>query len=195
MLNIIRQYDLELFTPDDLNTIKDYQDVLLVDEEGLEILRNYYDVNPTNYYVVNDEASIYRFIIRVFGIKDVKVLQIGLDVGKRLAYAILCDNLLLKAGYVSRPKDLIEVLRKFRDYLMPEKVVVKLGSSSGISSQKLEIFLRDLLLSGFEVIVADESNSSFKTWNTLTGYRMKFTTDIHAALNIAFREGVKVSRL
>ncbi|MCS7107846.1 MAG: hypothetical protein RMH77_06665 [Sulfolobales archaeon] len=167
---------------------------MLVDEEGLEVLKSH-NIYPNNYYLINDDASIYRFITKAFGIKEVKVLQVGLDVGRRLAYAILCDNLLLKAGYISRPKDLIETVVRFRDYLMPDKVVVKLGNSSGVLSQKLETLLKDLILFGFEVVVADESNSSAKVWNTLMGYKTRFTTDIHAALNIAFREGVKVSKV
>lgn len=190
----MKNYGIKLFVPEDINSLKNYRGELLVDGEGLDLLKNYLGINPVNYYLIRDDASIYRFIVKVFGIKDVKVLQVGMDVGRRLAYVILCDNILLKAGYISRLKDLIETVEKFREILTPSRVVIKLGSSTGTNNQKINIFMRELILSGFEVVVADESNSSSKTWSRLNGYKTKFTTDIHAALNIAFREGVRFSK-
>jgi len=194
VLNAVKNYGIKIFVPEDINSLKNYRDVLLVDDEGLDILRTRLGINPVNHYLIHDDASIYRFIVKVFGIKDVRVLQVGMDVGRRLAYVILCDNILLKAGYISRLKDLIETVEEFRKILTPSKVVIKLGSSAGTNNQKINMFVRELILSGFEVVVADESNSSSKTWNKLDGYKIKFTTDIHAALNIAFREGVKFSK-
>lgn len=189
----MKNYNIKLFVPNDVKSLKNYRE-LLVDREGLSILKDYLDINTLNYYLVDGNDSIYKFIVRVFGIEDVKVLQVGVDVGRRLAYAILCDNLLLKAGYVSRLRDLIEDLRRLKEILTPSETIVKIGSSTAGSDQKVNYIMRELITSGFEVIVINEDNSSSKVWNILNGYKTKFTTDMHAALNIAFRDGIKVSR-
>ncbi len=193
LLDTVKDFDIELFVPNDVKSLANYRDLLLVDDEGLEILKRCMDVGRVNYYLISDDASIYRFIVRAFGIEDVKVLQVGVDAGRRLAYVILSDNLLLKAGYIARLEDLIEIINRFRKFLTPAKVVVKLGSSTGNDDNKLDTLMKGLVRSGFEVIVADERNSSSRLWNPLSGYKTKFTTDMYAALNIVFREGVKVS--
>ncbi len=189
----MKNYDIRLFIPDDVKSLKNCNE-LLVDREGLDILKDYLDINSLNYYLISDDASIYRFVVRVFGVENVKVLQVGVDIGRRLAYVVLCDSLLLKAGYALSPKDLIEDLRRLREFLTPSETVVKVGSSIVNGGLKVNYLMRELLTSGFEVMVIDENSSSSKMWNILSGYKTRFTTDIHAALNIAFREGIRVSK-
>jgi len=190
LLDIAKDYGIEFYVPEDLTSIKSE---LLVDREGLNILRSLVDGKDLKYYLVSDRQSIYKFILKTFGVNDVKVLQVGVDLGSKLAYVIVCDNILLKAGYVDSLDDLILTIEDFRNHLTPDKIVVKLGNTPYSSDWGLDKVLSRLVSLGFEVMIADESRSSHKSQVRVYGFKTRFTADIYAALNLVFRDGVKVS--
>jgi hypothetical protein len=190
LLDIAKDYGIEFYVPEDLTSINDE---LLVDTEGLNILKDLVNGKELKYYLINSKQSIYKFILKTFGVKDVKVLQVGVDLGSKLAYVIVCDNVLLKAGYVDSLDDLILIIEDFKNYLKPDKVVVKLGNTPYSSDWGLDRVLSRLVSLGFEVMIIDESRSSHKTQVRVYGFKTRFTADIYAALNIVFRDGVKVT--
>ncbi len=190
LLDIAKDYGIEFYVPEDLTSINDE---LLVDTEGLNILKDLVNGKELKYYLINSKQSIYKFILKTFGVKDVKVLQVGVDLGSKLAYVIVCDNILLKAGYVDSLDDLIFIIEDFKNYLKPDKVVVKLGNTPYSSDWGLDRVLSRLVSLGFEVMIIDESRSSHKTQVRVYGFKTRFTADIYAALNIVFRDGVKVT--
>jgi hypothetical protein len=190
LLDIAKDYGIEFYVPEDLTSINDE---LLVDTEGLNILKDLVNGKELKYYLINSKQSIYKFILKTFGVKDVKVLQVGIDLGSKLAYVIVCDNILLKAGYVDSLDDLILIIEDFKNYLKPDKVVVKLGNTPYSSDWSLDRVLSRLVSLGFEVMIIDESRSSHKTQVRVYGFKTRFTADIYAALNIVFRDGVKVT--
>lgn len=190
LLDIAKDYGIEFYVPEDLTSINDE---LVVDTEGLNILKDLVNGKELKYYLINSKQSIYKFILKTFGVKDVKVLQVGVDLGSKLAYVIVCDNVLLKAGYVDCLDDLIFIIEDFKNYLKPDKVVVKLGNTPYSSDWGLDRVLSRLVSLGFEVMIIDESRSSHKTQVRVYGFKTRFTADIYAALNIVFRDGVKVT--
>jgi hypothetical protein len=190
LLDIAKDYGIEFYVPEDLTSINDE---LLVDTEGLNILKDLVNGKELKYYLISSKQSIYKFILKTFGVKDVKVLQVGVDLGSKLAYVIVCDNILLKAGYVDSLDDLILIIEDFKNYLKPDKVVVKLGNTPYSSDWGLDRVLSRLVSLGFEVMIIDESRSSHKTQVRVYGFKTRFTADIYAALNIVFRDGVKVT--
>lgn len=190
LLDIAKDYGIEFYVPEDLTSINDE---LLVDTEGLNILKDLVNGKELKYYLISSKQSIYKFILKTFGVKDVKVLQVGVDLGSKLAYVIVCDNVLLKAGYVDSLDDLILIIEDFKNYLKPDKVVVKLGNTPYSSDWGLDRVLSRLVSLGFEVMIIDESRSSHKTQVRVYGFKTRFTADIYAALNIVFRDGVKVT--
>jgi hypothetical protein len=190
LLDIAKDYGIEFYVPEDLTSINDE---LLVDTEGLNILKDLVNGKELKYYLINSKQSIYKFILKTFGVKDVKVLQVGVDLGSKLAYVIVCDKILLKAGYVDSLDDLILIIEDFKNYLKPDKVVVKLGNTPYSSDWGLDRVLSRLVSLGFEVMIIDESRSSHKTQVRVYGFKTRFTADIYAALNIVFRDGVKVT--
>jgi hypothetical protein len=190
LLDIAKDYGIEFYVPEDLTSINDE---LLVDTEGLNILKDLVNGKELKYYLISSKQSIYKFILKTFGVKDVKVLQVGVDLGSKLAYVIVCDNVLLKAGYVDSLDDLILIIEDFKNYLKPDKVVVKLGNTPYSSDWGLDRVLSRLVSLGFEVMIIDESRSSHKTQVRVYGFKTRFTADIYAALNIVFRDGVRVT--
>jgi hypothetical protein len=190
LLDIAKDYGIEFYVPEDLTSI---DDELLVDAEGLNILKDLVNGRELKYYLISSKQSIYKFILKTFGVKDVKVLQVGVDLGGKLAYVIVCDNILLKAGYVDSLDDLIPIIEDFKNYLKPDKVVVKLGNTPYSSDWSLDRVLSRLVSLGFEVMIIDESMSSHKTQVRVYGFKTRFTADIYAALNIVFRDGVRVT--
>jgi hypothetical protein len=190
LLDIAKDYGIEFYVPEDLTSI---DDELLVDTEGLNILKDLVNGRELKYYLISSKQSIYKFILKTFGVKDVKVLQVGVDLGSKLAYVIVCDNVLLKAGYVDSLDDLILIIEDFKNYLKPDKVVVKLGNTPYSSDWGLDRVLSRLVSLGFEVMIIDESRSSHKTQVRVYGFKTRFTADIYAALNIVFRDGVRVT--
>jgi hypothetical protein len=190
LLDIAKDYGIEFYVPEDLTSI---DDELLVDTEGLNILKDLVNGKELKYYLISSKQSIYKFILKTFGVKDVKVLQVGVDLGSKLAYVIVCDKILLKAGYVDSLDDLILIIEDFKNYLKPDKVVVKLGNTPYSSDWGLDRVLSRLVSLGFEVMIIDESRSSHKTQVRVYGFKTRFTADIYAALNIVFRDGVRVT--
>jgi len=190
LLDIAKDYGIEFYVPEDLTSINDE---LVVDTEGLNILKDLVNGKELKYYLISSKQSIYKFILKTFGVKDVKVLQVGVDLGSKLAYVIVCDNVLLKAGYVDSLDDLIFIIEDFKNYLTPDKVVVKLGNTPYSSDWGLDRVLSRLVSLGFEVMIIDESRSSHKTQVRVYGFKTRFTADIYAALNIVFRDGVRVT--
>jgi hypothetical protein len=190
LLDIAKDYGIDFYVPEDLTSINDE---LLVDTEGLNILKDLVNGKELKYYLISSKQSIYKFILKTFGVKDVKVLQVGVDLGSKLAYVIVCDNILLKAGYVDSLDDLILIIEDFKNYLTPDKVVVKLGNTPYSNNWGLDRVLSRLVSLGFEVMIIDESRSSHKTQVRVYGFKTRFTADIYAALNIVFRDGVKVT--
>jgi len=190
LLDIGKDYNIEFYVPEDLTGIKGE---LLVDPEGLNILKALVKSEDFKYHLISNKQSIYKFILKIFGIEDVKVLQVGVDLGSKLAYVIVCDNILLKAGYVDSLDDLVLTIEDFRNCLTPNKVIVKLGNTPHSSEWDLDKVLSKLISLGFEVMIADESKSSYKTQVRVYGFKTRFTADIYAALNLIFRDGVKVT--
>lgn len=187
--DVLRDYDLRFYVPRDISKVGD-SDVLVVDSEGLRVLYSIVGNNLPNYFLVNsNDISIYRPILNAYGIKELKIIQVGIDVGKRLAYVILCDRVLLRAGYVRSLRELINFINLLNNYLKPSKVIIKVGGYV----DEFEIhLLKNSLQRNYEVFLIDEQKSSTKTQLNLYGLKIRFTDDIYAALNIALRDGVKI---
>lgn len=162
-----------------------------MDTEGLNVLRTSLSCDSLpNYHIVSDEISLYRTILNILDISKVKVLQVGIDTGRQLAYVVLCDNILLKANYAKNVRELATFIRILEEGLKPARVVIKVGGPSGLS--ELYSVLMKFIPSRYELYLVDERNSSSRPQVNLYGLRKGFTRDIYAALNIALREGIRI---
>lgn len=191
--NLIKEYDLNVYVPDNIQDVR-LCDMLIVDSEGLSVLKNILHGNHVpRHHVVFDEFSVYTSILSIFNIDKVGAVQIGIDVGRQLAYVILCDDFLLKAGYVSSFRELVSFVKLLESYLKPTKVILKIGGR--ISTSMLYSELVRSLPPDYELYIVDEKNSSSRTRLNLRGLKKRFTRDLHAALNIALREGIRFASI
>lgn len=183
-LDCARRYGLEFSVPDTPSCAK--EEVLVVDEEAIKLL----NIRCGNYVIVN-ESNIESIIAKLMGIRESPVITVGLDLGSKIAYAILADNKLIDFGYVTT-EDLISKLSRLKRVLNPKKIITRIGMpSSDELINKLKEISEKLLEIGAEVYIVNEERSSspsklIRSFGDITGNLIK-NKDINAALNLALR--------
>jgi len=191
---LAKGFPLNYSIPDTLSDITGY-DVAIVDKEALRMIGSgtlRQNKNCT-VYVVGDEEDLIRVILRVIsgGSTDVQHIIAGVDLGSKIAYAILADDVLIGAGAVMTLDEFLNILTKLKRALRPLRAVVKVGlPSSDALYQLLLRLLEGVTASGYEVYVIDESRTTLKPLPQFKGLKnVRVTKDISAAINIALREG------
>jgi len=192
--DIAEKFPLEYSVPDTLSNIVDY-DVIILDEEAYRLIDN--DIlclsKNRKIYRVDDEEDLIRVILRIITGSETGMhyLAVGVDLGSKIAYAVLADNMLIGAGTVLSPEEFLAMLIKLKRALKPLRAVIKVGlPGSDTLYQLLLKLLKQATQSGYEVYVIDESRTTSKPLPHFKGLRnIRTTKDINAAINIALRSG------
>lgn len=189
---------------DNIKNVKcDVNDKLLVDREGHKLLRNQSKIieSMCNVIVV-PESDVEKIVITLLGIVTEHVLVIGIDLGKRIAYAIIANHLVVDVGYKDDYRKLVERINELKRKLKPKKVIVRIGMPlSKDLIDTLSSLTEELLRMNYDVYVVSEVRSSkeFEVPTALLERSLKNiprdllkSDDIRAAIILALRGGIKV---
>lgn len=164
-------------------------DIIIIDDECLE----HYEINSsTAYLVANDNVK--NIVSEIAGVRKASVLMVGVDLGASIAFAVFADKELVNVGKVRKTEDFFQKLNEIVDFVEPRKVIVKVGlpETSSVDNVIGEI-LDGLLRMGYVTYLVDESGTSVETPRiVLRGLDVK-DDDILAAINIALRDGTRIT--
>lgn len=147
--------------------------------------------------------NIEELVINLLDIVTEHTLIVGIDLGKRIAYAIIADHLIIDVGYKNNYKDVIERVNELKSKLKPKKVIVRIGMP--LSKNLIEVLspmTEELLRMNHEVYIVSEVRSSKELEVPTTLLERSFknipknllkSDDIRAAIILALRSGIKVS--
>lgn len=164
-------------------------DIIIIDDECLE----HYEINSnTAYLVANDNVK--NIVSEVAGIRKASVLMVGVDLGANIAFAVFADKELVNVGKVREPKDFFQRLKELVDFVEPRKVIVKVGlpEINDVDNVVGEI-LEGLLRMGYIAYLVDESRTSVEAPKMVLRKLTVKDDDILAAINIALRNGMRVT--
>ncbi len=165
---------------------------VIVDEECMKYthVQKVIEELKANVVVVNED-NITSQTLKILGINHVEVLTLGVDIGRRLAYAMFADDMLIDVGFVENPKELMSKLDEVVNDLKPSKTVVKVGVTEGRGTELISDLFKFVASKNLQIILVDEANTSKET----TSYYVKAygvrDKDLRAAINIALKDGIK----
>jgi hypothetical protein len=187
VISTLRKYGVKFRVPNDLNDVCFNGEVLIVDDEGLNLTRELKQVKEVcgGILKVREPREVGTTVMNAI-LGESNLISIGIDVGKRIAYAVLAGGKLVTYGYVDSVSDVNELLDSLG------------GSSSrtvllGIGAEHVEHVLEDLstILSN-EVVTAayivEEKNTNKAMTPELIGADTEnLTKDFRAAISIAMK--------
>ena len=159
--------------------------LVLADEECI----NAYGLKGGSALAVN-EANLTRVLIGLLGVPT-EVMLVGVDPGKKFAYVVLTGGTVCSRGYVSNFRELLDIINSLTKKLYPKKVIIKVGEQG--KDKALELI--KLINSDFyELYIVPENKTNTKNPYLVLGRdSLKFNKDFNAALNIALKNGLRIS--
>ncbi|MEM0297076.1 MAG: hypothetical protein QXS42_02670 [Zestosphaera sp.] len=168
-------------------------EVLVVDDECLQLLERQHVLEGLKVMRV-DEGNILSRVLELVGIRRVKALLVGVDLGTAVNYVILADNVLLEYGAVGSASDLMCSLLRVRDALRPEKVFIKVGvSPAGLHERFLDELLGLVGGCDYVLTLVDEHRTNVECPVSYVGRKAFKGMDFKACINIALREGLRIT--
>ncbi len=165
-------------------------DIVIADEECAE-----HYVLKAGEVIKVAEGDIRQAILCIIGKEEVSVLSVGIDLGSRLAYAVFADENLIAADYAMSYVELLKVINELTTELAPARVEVKVGiPTTDEYYDWLPDFLMGAIDMGVDVYLVEEDKTSSKPLRSFPGVTYVKSKDIDAAINIVFREGIRVGR-
>ncbi len=137
--SLLREHGIEFRVPAGLDDLCPNGELLLVDREALEYIRASgasADACPGVVAVSSPGDAYGAVLARVLG--DRSPISIGIDLGKRIAYAVLVGGRLLTCGYTDRATEIRSILERFSS--MGPRVILL-----GIGAQYLKELPNDVL--------------------------------------------------
>jgi len=178
-------------------------DKLIVDEEGYAIISTYSEGIKYSCEILNiSKSDIEKVIITLLGIVTERIIMIGIDLGKRIAYAVIADHTVIDVGYKDNYKDLVNRINELKSKLKPKKVIVRIGMP--LSKDLVNILsslTEELLRLNYDVYVVSEVKSSkeFEVPTTLLERSLKNiprellkSDDVRVAIILALRGGIRI---
>ncbi len=172
----------------DVSDVMCFKDeILVVDEEGLNVAGDLRQLEKVcgGILEVREPREVGTTVLDII-LRDSKLVSIGIDIGKKIAYAVLAGGKLVTYGYVDSMSEISKLLDMF-------------GRSSsrtillGVGAERAEHVLGDLstILDDERVAAAyivEESNTNRAVTPELIGVDTKnLTRDFRAAISIAVR--------
>lgn len=194
-VKIAKIVGLSYEVPTDLGIgFKHVSNLVIVDEECRTYLRlqKVLEGLKAEVFTVN-EGNVASQVLKILGVDRVEVLTLGVDLGSRLAYAMFADDVLIDVGFAENPKELMSRLDEVISDLKPLKTVVKVGVTESRGLEFVNDLLKFISMKNLQVFLVDEANTSREA----TSYYIKAydirDKDLRAAINIALKDGVKIS--
>lgn len=151
---------------------------ILADEECIKA----YNLKKASTLAVN-KANLAKVLFDLLG-GSTKVLLVGVDPGKKLAYVVLNREVVCSKGYVSTVGELLEIINSLVRKLHPRKVIIKVGEQGKDKAYELsKIISSDL----YELHLVPEDKTNIKNLYLALENPQKFSRDFIAALNIALK--------
>ena len=164
-------------------------DIVIIDNECLD----YYEIDSSVAYLVTDD-NVKSVVSEIAGIRRAMVLMVGVDLGAYIAYAVFADKELIDVGKVRRPENFFQRISELIDIVEPHKVIVKVGMPETNSvDDTLEEIIEGLLRRGYVTYLVDESRTSIETPKIVLKKLTVKDDDILASINIALRNGIRVT--
>ncbi len=204
-IEISRKYSLNFEVLDKVNELlrTNQTDYIVVDDEGLNIIKSSLDIsNIMNKLIVVNPLNMEERILRLLGLEGDSILIIGIDIGRKHAFAIICNKLVIEVGYAENPDDLIDKIENVRLKLKARKVIVRIGIPPNKElMQKSTEFVEKFMKLGYEVYLVSEKGSSkeyevpvkllSESMGDLPRDLIK-SNDIKAAITLALRSGIRL---
>ncbi|MCD6324053.1 MAG: hypothetical protein J7L55_02975 [Desulfurococcales archaeon] len=183
---VLRTLKVDFRVPESLPLRMDEGTVIADDE-----CRSYVE-GSAQIYVVN-RANVWKIALLIAGRRG-NTLQVGIDLGSKIAYVALLDDLLLRYGYVESSEELASEVGELVDLLSPKNTIIKVGSPERRLSQEARRIAKLMPQRNCEVYVVNEerSNKALAILRSAYPEIKGVAKDIIAALNIALRDGVKI---
>lgn len=202
-IKVAREYNMDFEV---INDICDYlrhineSRVLIIDKEGINIIKSICSSNQLNklsniegnLIILEHLKDVRKVILSTLGGSTKPVLICGIDIGKKLAYAILSNDILVEFGYCATPEDVIKRIKQVSLEISPQRIIVQVGKPSNKELVDVAYYLLSLSLDeGFETYLVDESKSSKEISNylkpSLKGIAIPKDNNIRAAISLALR--------
>ncbi|OYT49137.1 MAG: hypothetical protein B6U85_00245 [Desulfurococcales archaeon ex4484_42] len=178
-------------------------DKLIVDKEGYAIISTRSGRIKHSCEILNiSKGDIEKAIITLLGVVTEHIMIIGIDLGKRIAYAVIADHTVIDVGYKDDYKELVSRINELKNKLKPKKVIVRIGMP--LSKDLIDVLsslTEELLRLNYDVYVVNEVKSSkeFEVPTTLLERSLKNiprdllrSDDVRAAIILALRGGVRI---
>jgi hypothetical protein len=195
VVRLLREFGISFRVPRSLEEIC-YREVVLLDHEGLRYLNeSSRSAQLTNCRVIHVDRDNLSEIVREF-IGDLKVVSLGVDLGRRAAYAVLVGGRLVKYGHVDSISDIRKVIGEIA-LLNPGVLLLGIGMefSKSIPDEVLELLESREVTRAYLVEEVRSNSRSDAEVRLPTSDLAKLPKDIRAAAVIASRVYEKYLRL
>jgi len=181
VIEVLRNSGISFEVPDSPEALRD---VVVVDKEFLQALGS---PRAKEVIVVEDVEDAEALIRRVLGVEKKSTL-IGVDVGARIAYAIIQGNVIVGYGKVM---EINELQRAIENALAGKERVAchaRVGVPASPKLREIAYEVSEVLLRlGCEVRLTEEFRSSSERPPPFIGVEKIKDSDIRAAINLALR--------
>jgi hypothetical protein len=196
VVRLLREFGISFRVPRSLEEICYREEVVLLDHEGLRYLNeSSRSAQLTNCRVIHVDRDNLSEIVREL-IGDLKVVSLGVDLGRRAAYAVLVGGRLVKYGHVDSISDIHKVIEEIA-LLNPGVLLLGIGMefSKSISDEVLELLESREVTRAYLVEEVHSNSRSDAEVRLPTSDLAKLPKDIRAAAVIASRVYEKYLRL
>lgn len=128
LMSLLRKYGVGFRAPTGLSDLCHGQELLIVDEEGLDYIKeNKVPMESClGTIVVSGAEEIYTTLLARI-VDTYAPVSIGVDLGKRVAYAVLVGGRILTYDYVDRVEEIKDIIKKL-NAMKPRVVLLGIGA-------------------------------------------------------------------
>lgn len=188
LVSLLRKHGIFFRAPMEFRNLCFDDEFLIVDIEGLKYIKELSGSLETcrDVIVVNKVEEIYSNVLsRVLG-DCTTPISIGIDLGKRIAYAILAGGRLLVCDYVDRVEEVKEVIERL-SAAGQQIILVGIGAEylNELPAEVIEIMENDRIAATY---IIDEERTNKALVPMLAGEESKnLSKDLRAAVAIAMK--------
>ncbi|MEM2594531.1 MAG: hypothetical protein QW529_01035 [Sulfolobales archaeon] len=188
LVALLRKYGIRFRVPMDLRDLCYNRELLVTDNEGLEyITENKVSIEPcADVLTVNSAEEVYSVLLsRIIGTSS--PISVGIDLGKRIAYAVLAGRRLLTCDYVDRVEEIRIIIEKL-NALKPRIILLGIGAEY---LRELPAEISSIIESGrvAATYIIEEEKTNRSIIPKLAGVEVN---DLHEDLKAAIAIAIKV---
>ncbi|MEM2007035.1 MAG: hypothetical protein QW154_05310 [Sulfolobales archaeon] len=188
LVALLRKYGIRFRVPMDLRDLCYNRELLVTDNEGLEyITENKVSIEPcVDVLTVNSAEEVYSVLLsRIIGTSS--PISVGIDLGKRIAYAVLAGRRLLTCDYVDRVEEIRIIIEKL-NALKPRIILLGIGAEYlGELPAEISSIIESGRVAATYIIEEEKTNRSIIP--KLAGVEVN---DLHEDLKAAIAIAIKV---